>query len=123
MKCVNEALASEEAVAKAKQSAGDGKGKKGGMTTKGEKLREACKEVAGEAELVTGLKPIILGRGRGKWRRGGGRGGKSALWSSTLTILCTFALLFFATVASADINPQPSAWDVYPPPMFLVCSQ
>ncbi|GMH61737.1 hypothetical protein TL16_g03323 [Triparma laevis f. inornata] len=40
----------------------------------GKSLAAACREAAGEGERVTGLKPIVLGRGgRGKWRRGGGR--------------------------------------------------
>ncbi|GMI12720.1 hypothetical protein TrVE_jg1673 [Triparma verrucosa] len=41
----------------------------------GKSLAAACREAAGEGERVTGLKPIVLGRGgRGKWRRGGGAG-------------------------------------------------
>ena len=73
--CVSLALSSEESAASAARERKEEKegGKKGG---KGDTLREACKEVAKEAELVTGLKPMVLGRGGGKWRRGGGGRGR-----------------------------------------------
>ena len=43
----------------------------------GKSLAAACREAAAGGELVTGLKPIVLGKGGGrggKWRGGGGGG-------------------------------------------------
>ncbi len=52
-------------------------GLKGNMQ---EKLKYESQLSALEAEHVTGLKPVVMGKGRGSWRsrggRGGGRGGR-----------------------------------------------
>jgi hypothetical protein len=50
----------------------------GESTSAIDRVRAAADECAAEAEFITGLKPILLGRGRGKSWRGRGRAGSTA---------------------------------------------